>query len=291
MRIAQRTTRYTNITVAILFCAVLGFALHNLTDFAFFEPGVYTTFWFMMACLIVTDSFTKPEHRLVFKPSAPVKIVTFVAAIGIGFVFINYALAPVASSTAKIEKANRVISQGRFEQAHSLLNDAADTDKLSPFAPSLNARLYLHHYRQSPDKSPKLLVCAEKRLKTTIERNKADFKNYERLTEVYLLLSEQSTGKERIDRLNQAFSAASDAIGLYHGCERLHFNLAQIAEKLDKTDVALKEYKKTIQIEEQYGDQFRQMYPEMKKIVNRLDEKKYQTTLERINELSRQSEL
>ena len=273
-------------TAAVLFCAVLGVALHNLTDFAFFEPGVYTTFWVLMACLVATDSFTQARRRLVLKPAAFIKIVTLVAALGVCFVFINYALVPVASGTAKIEKVNHCISLGRFERAHSLLDAAAVTDSLSPIAPSLNARLYLYLYRQSPDKNRELLDQARKCLKTAIERNVADFKNYERLAEVYLLLSEISAGQEQADCLNKAFSAASNAAGLYPGCGRIHLTLAEIAEKLDKTNIALEHYKKTIEIEEQYRRQFKAMYPQREKIVSRLGEKKYQLALDRVKELS-----
>jgi tetratricopeptide (TPR) repeat protein len=282
----QAGQKSKSFTVAILFCAVLGFALHNLTDFAFFEPGVYTTFWFMLACLVAINSYTNQEHRLVLKPSAGIKIMTLIAVLGVGIFFIECAIVPLASSTVTIEKANYAISQGRFERANNLLGEATVMDKLSPLAPSLNARLYLHFYRESQDANPDLLVCAEECLKTAIERNISDFKNYERLTEVYLLMSEQSAVQEKNDWLNKAFSAASDAVELYPGCDRLHFNLAQIAEMLDKTDIALKEYKKTIEIEEQYRDQFRVMFPKMKKIVSRLGEDKYQHALVRVKELS-----
>jgi len=286
----QAKNKIQSYTVTVLFCALLGFGLHNLTDFAFFEPGVYTTFWFMMSCLVATNSFTNPEHRLVLKPSAGIKIMTLVAVLGAGIIFIKYALVPLTSSTVKIEKANYTISQGRFGLANNLLDEAAIADKLSPLAPSLNARLYLYLYRESPDANPNLLVCAEECLKTAIERNSADFKSYERLTEVYLLLSERSAGQEKTDRLNKAFSAASDAVGIYPGCDRLHFNLAQIANKLDKTDIALKEYEKTVEIEEQYRGQFRQMFPR-EKIVSRLGEDKYKLAIEKVKDLSSQSEL
>jgi len=273
-------------TAAVLFCAVLGVALHNLTDFAFFEPGVYTTFWVLMACLVATDSFTQARRRLVLKPAAVIKIVTLVAALGVCFVFINYALVPVASGTAKIEKANHYISLGRFERAHSLLDAAAVTDGLSPVASSLNARLYLYLYRQSPDKNRELLIRAQECLKTAIERNSANFKNHERLAEVYLLLSEISAGQEQADWLNKAFSAASDSVRLYPGCGRIHLTLAEVAEKLDRDDIALENYKKTIDIEEQYRRQFKAMYPQREKIVSRLGEKKYQLALDRVKELS-----
>jgi O-antigen ligase/tetratricopeptide (TPR) repeat protein len=281
----QAGQKIQSYTVVILFCVVLGFFLHNLTDFAFFEPGVYTTFWFVVACLVAADSFVKPKRLFVLKSSAGIKIVTLTTVFGVSIFFIKFAIVPLASSTVKIEKANHAISQGRFGPAILLLDKAAVADKLSPLAPSLNARLCLHLYKESADINSYLLICAEEYLKTAIERNNADFKNYEKLTEVYLLMSEQSDEQEKTGWLKKALSTASKAVKLYPGCDRLHFNLAQIADKLGKTDVALKEYKKTIETEEQYRDQFRQMFP-AKNIVSRLGEDKYQIALIRIKELS-----
>lgn len=277
---------YKNITVAVLFCAVSGAILHNLIDFAIFEPGVYTTFWAIVACLIASDSLTKPKREIVLKHALLIKMLMIVLTLVICGAFLNFALIPVIASTAKILEANHLISSGRFERAHRYLDDAAALDIFSPVAASLNARLYLHHYQQETEETRELLVQAEQCLKTAIERNNADYKNFERLTEVYLLLAEKTAGQEKTNWLNKAFDATSDAIERYPGCGRLHFNLAQIAEKLGKTAVAIEHYKDTINIENQYRDQFRKMYPQKKEVVSRLGEKKYQSAIERVNELS-----
>lgn len=277
--------------VAVLFCALLGSVLHNLTDFAIFEPGVYTSFWIIMACLVALSFLTQPKRRFVLAVPKLVRIVSVIAVVAVCFIYIKFALIPVASSTAKIKKANDAMSNGRYEQAHSLLEAAADADKLSPVASSLNARLYLNLYRQYPKTHRQWLIRAQECLTTAIERNSSDFKSYERLTEVYLLLSEESAGQEKTDWLDKAFSAAMDAIELYPGCGRLHFALAEIAEQAGKDDVALEQYKETIEIENMYRDQFRQMYPERQKIVSRLGEEKYRRAIEHIEKLSSRSEI
>jgi tetratricopeptide (TPR) repeat protein len=212
-----------------------------------------------------------------------------VAGVIITFVYLNYALIPVAKAGAKIHQANRAIFVGQFEQAHKLLNSAADDDSLSPAAPSLNGRLYLHHFQLSPN-NRELLLQSEKCLRAAIWRNSAAFKNYERLTEVYLLLSEVSTHPEKSDWLQKAFENASSTVEYrYPGCARLRIELAKIAELLVKTDVAIKQYKEAINIEDKYRDQFREMYPEREKIVSRLGEEKYQFAKQQLKFLTRQS--
>ncbi|MBA7659295.1 hypothetical protein ES703_67272 [subsurface metagenome] len=280
---------HSSIAAAALFCAVLGVAFHNLIDFAIFEPGVLTVFWVMIACIIAIGYQTNPRPQVVLKPAPFVKVLTVAAGVVITCVYLNYALIPVSNASAKIQQANEAISLGRFEQAHKLLDYAVEDDSLSPTALSLNGRLYLHHFKLTPNNRD-LLLQAEKCLRAAIQRNGAAFKNFERLTEVYVLLSEISTQQEKNDWLKKAFDNASFAVEYrYPGCARLRIELAKIAELLGKTDVAIKQYEEAIDIEDKYRDQFRKMYPEREKIVSRLGEEKYQYAKQRLKFLTGQS--
>jgi tetratricopeptide (TPR) repeat protein len=257
-----------------------------MTDFAIFEPGVYTVFWAVTACLIATVSLTNPQREHIFRPTPVIKRTAVVTAVVLFTAFLIYAFIPVAKTTTTIEKSNQAVSLGRLDSAHNLLDTAAADDTLSPVAPSMNARLYLYHATLAPDKSSDLLNRAQECLKTSIERNPAGFKNFERLSQAYLRHAEISSGLQRADLLDNALDAADKAIELYPGCGRLHFNLAQIAEEMDKTEIALEHYGKAIFIENLYRSQFRSMYPDREKIVSRLGEEKYQTAIERVKELS-----
>lgn len=282
---------HTNIVTAALFCAVLGVALHNLVDFAIFEPGVFTVFWVIIACLVAIGSQTNPRPQVVLQPALFVKILIVVAGVVITCVYLNYTLIPVGKAGAKIQQANRAISIGQFEQAHKLLDYAAEDDTLSPAAPSLNGRLYLHHFQLTLNNRD-LLLQAEKCLRVAIERNSAAFKNFERLTEVYLLLAEISTQQEKIDWLKKAFDNASFTVEhRYPGCARLRIELAKIAERLRETDIAIKQYEEAIDIEDKYRDQFKEMYPERENIISRLGEEKYQFAKQRLKFIKDQSTL
>ena len=271
--------------------SVLSWALffHNLIDFAIFEPGVFTVFWVIIACLIAIGSQTNPRPQVVLKPAPFVKMLVVTTGLVIILVYSNYALIPVSRTATKIQQANQAISWGRLEHAHELLESAAEDDLLSPTALSMNGRLYLHHFQVTPRANPDLLLQAEKCLRAAIERNSAAFKNYERLTEVYLLLSETSTQQGKIDWLNEAFQTASLAVEHYPGCARLRIELAKIAEGLGNNDIAAGQYAEAIDIEESYRSQFQEMYPERKKIVSRLGEEKYQFAKQRLKFLTGQS--
>jgi len=278
-------------TAAALFCAVLGVLLHNMIDFAIFEPGVLTAFWAVIACLVAIDLHRNPRPPLVLSPKPFVKILIVTAALAASVACINYVLVPLAKSTSNIQKANRAIYAGQFEYAHAFLEKAAKDDVLSSSAMSLNGRLYLHHYELTLDKDKDLLLRAETSLKDAIGRNDSVFKNFERLTDVYCLLAEISQQQEKTAWLNKAFETASRSVERYPGCGRLHFKLAQIAEQLGSTDIAIEQYKKAIEIEDEYRDQFRRIYPERDDIVSRLGNNKYLFAIKRLKELSEKSDL
>lgn len=272
----KQYTVHSTKTTAILLCAILGVTLHNLIDFAIFEPGVSTTFWAMIACLVATDFHRSSRSPSAFKPSRPTRLLVAAGAVVLIAAYTFFAWLPVHRGTAKIKRAHDAMSIGRFQQAHALLSAAAEDDPLSPAALSLNGRLHLEHYDQTGQKKTDLLEKAAECFRGAIERNPADFKNYERLSTVYNLLGQSQ----------EAYDWCVRAVELYPGSGRLHFKLAQIAEQLDKNDVALRNYVKAIEIEDSYRRQSQQVYPERKKVVSRIGQEKYDYAIERIKRLS-----
>ena len=286
MRHIKNDIRDTYLVAAVLSCALLGVMLHNLTDFALFEPGVYTTFWVVIACLIAIASGIQSPIQIALKPVLLTKSLMIVFVMLISCAFFVYAFIPVARATSSIEEANQAISLGQFDKAHNLLDSAVEQDNLSAVAFYLNARLYLRQSELQPEKSREILIQSQKCLEAAIDRNDADYQNFERLSEVYYLLSEISTGQEKANRLEQAFEAATEAIRRYPGSGLLHFNLAEIADKMDETEIAVEQYNQAIDIEQQYRHQFRIMYPDRPEIISRLGEDKYNYAIKRVKELA-----
>jgi hypothetical protein len=283
-------TPYSNISIAALSCALLGVVLHNLIDFAIFEPGVFTVFWALTACMIAIFFQKYPRPKIVLKPTRYVKIVSVASGLIIICSYFNYILIPVSKTSAKIQSANRAISLGRFQRAHKLLDSASKDDSLSSDASSLNSKLYIHHFKLTSSVNRDLLLAAEKKSLDAIQRNKASFKNYERLTEVYSLLADISKQQEKTTWLNKAYDNTLFTVEhLYPGCARLRIELAKISEFLGKNDIAINQYKIAIDIENEYRVQFREMYPDREEVVSRLGEKKYQFARNRLKELINQS--
>jgi len=267
---------------AALFCAIVGCLIHNSIDFAIFEPGVFTSLCAVIAALIASDSHQKPRTQFVLKPIPFVKVAAAIVTLLVVWAYLNYAFIPVAKAAAKTKRA-----LNQLQYAHELLDQAAEDDRLDPAALNLNGRLYLQHYDATEKEQPALLKQAEKCFLAAIQRDRADFKNFERLTDVYTLLAESSTQQEKFDLLDKAFNSAYRAVKFYPGSGRLQFKLAEIAEQVGKTDIAVKHYKEAINIEDNFRVQFQQMYPG-RKIFSRLGEERYQTAKQRIKALREQ---
>jgi len=283
---------------AALFAGLIGILVHNLTDFALFEPGVFTTFWTVLACLIAAslmDNENADSGTTHLESRPVVRLLSVAAGLAVIFAYINYAFIPVVRSTGKIHQADSAASQGRFDLVHDLLDSAANDDPLSPAALALDARLHIRNYELNQKQNPQLLLAAEESLKAAISRNPVEFKNFERLATVYIMLAETDTPSDGGSPqgahgawIDKAFDAASEAVKRYPGNAGLRVELARIAEEQGKTQTAIEHYTKAVDIEDSYRDQFRTMYPEREEVVSRLGEDKYLFAKDRLKSLRQQ---
>jgi O-antigen ligase len=270
----QQTDSTNPVLVAILGCAVLAVLLHNLVDFALFEPGVWMAFWIMMACLIATRIPQGGGLRITTLGGRVRKPLTLGMGVALLGSYFLYVWIPAFDTATAIHCAD---SASSYDVAHYRLEAAMRSDPLSPVAANFNGRLYLQQCEHTHGKQPALLEAAARCFGEAIERNPADYKNYEKLATVY----------GRLGQPKKAYEWYLKAAGLYPGCERIWFELAQTAEQIGKTGLALCHYTKTVEIEDSYRQQFRQMYPDREKVVSRLGDKEYQHAKRRIEELSK----
>jgi len=268
-----------NSTRAAVFCGLVAVLIHNLIDFAIFEPGVLTCFWAMIACLGATG-FEGGRYRIfVFKPSFTVRITAIAAVVAVVWVYCGYALVPTVKASAAIQKSLRNPSQ-----AVRLLPAAAADDRLNPAPFNFAGRFYLQHYNQIPGKQALMLIQAAEYFNAATEREKADFKNYEKLMTVYELLAIHSTPDHTRQWLQKAYDSGLEAARRYPGKGMLQFELGKIAERLDDNDAALAHYKKAVKIEDSYRAQFRRMYPG-REMFSRLGQSRYEEAKKRIAKL------
>jgi hypothetical protein len=265
------------VLVAALVSAVLGVLLHNLIDFALFEPGVWTAFWIVIACLAGTSL---PPQR---GPSASKRItpgrklaaaVAAMVAVGLYGWFV---WRPVQAATSCTQRAHRAAAVGQFDEAHRLLEAAFAADPLSAAPLSLNGRLYVQQYERTGREQRRLLEEALRCFRRATAVSPADYKNYEKLGMVYALLG----------RWQESYDWYRKTTVLYPGCGRIWLGLAEAAEQIGEEELATAYYCRAIEIEDEYRRQFRQMYPKRDKVVSRIGEENYRRAKERLEKLSR----
>jgi O-antigen ligase len=297
---------------AILFCGLISVLIHNCVDFAIFEPGVMMAFWAIAACLISIDSLNRQRAPKLIEVGYPLRIIGLILIAATVWACLSYAVIPAVRSTAKINRAQKELQTAAnqaetgpvsasatmadaFNNAHNLLDAAARLDPYSPKPCSLDAKIYIQQFRQlvlnsskeaedAEDKWSDLLLQAEKQMLIAIDRNKADFKNYRTVTEVYRLLAATSDTSQEQLWLQKAYESAWKAVERYPGNGMLRIVLAQLAEQLGETAIAVEQYQTAVQIEDAYRHQFRQMYPG-REMFSRMGEGIYQWVKKRVSEL------
>lgn len=168
--------------------------------------------------------------------------------------------------------------------AVQLFAGAAQADPLNPAPLNMLGKTYLARYQQTGETQPNLLTKAAECFIKAGELDSANFKYYERLTEVHELLAEAAYEVKGHD-IQKAYEYAIEAVKRYPGSARLHVELALYAERLEKIDVAIEHYANAVRIEDEYRQMFKLMYPDRKKIVSRLTGGKYGFAKEKIGQL------
>jgi len=281
----SKTSRLTNLTVCALICGCLGVAMHNLLDFAVFEPAVYTCLWVIIACLIALQYQNNLEPAVTFKIKKPAAIILLFLAVTIAVLFGKFAFIPVANRTAALEKAQKTLKFNLINATQQFIAEAIQKDRLDHRPVLASGKICLQFLDRYGESQKDVLLIAEKSFLIAAQRNPVDYKIYEKLTDTYELLAERSSGKQKSQWLEKALQAASNTAGLYPGLARLRIKKAEIAEQLGKNQIAIDEYSQAVKIEDAFRKQFRIMYPD-REIFSRLGNEKYSLAKQKIKSLN-----
>lgn len=261
------------VVTAVLSYGIVALLVANMTDFAIFEPGVATSFWALVACLIARRNL---QQQISLRPFAvPVRygwVFLLVVCLVLCFVF---AVLPVVRTSYHVGLSNKALTNGNLRGSQRHLNRAADWDRLSDAALYRQGRLYLQDFLQGDRRDRTALRTAKDCFLQAIARNPSAYKSYEKLSNVCSLLGEEQA----------AIAAGERAIRLYPQSERLHFELASVFEGAGRVADAIEHYRLAIEIEDQFQKQFREMYPSHGAPVSRLGKAKLASAQERLARL------
>ncbi|MCK4886635.1 MAG: hypothetical protein KAS96_04555, partial [Planctomycetes bacterium] len=252
---------------------------HNLIDFAIFEPSVYTALWVMIAALIALNLNNKPQNRVPKKLPIYIKILLIIpiviltlASLVFGFYW------PVKADSLVKTTIDKPYDSAR------LLKKASQVDPLNTIALSMFGKFFMYQYSSNPARNPGSLANASESFCEAALRDPADYKNYEKLVDIYALIARKSQGDLREENLKIALGYAEKAAELYPGSARIRFKYALVADQLKMTNLAISQYMKAIEIEDSFAGQFKTMYPG-RDVVSRLGREQYNQAKGRVEQL------
>ena len=265
-----------------LMCGLIAVLIHNLIDFAIFEPGNGCVFWLFIAALtaLTHNSEEAPERTVPF--DTPKRLGALVGLLIPAFVYLAVALAPPI-------RAERFFKRAMFDDVRriKLIETAIAADGLSSKTAYKSSLMFSQAYQQEQVNDKRFLEKAVGFAHIAAARNPADFKPWRLLGQIQVLLAAQAEDEQKEKYLQGAFDDVQQAIKRYPGSGQLHYNLASIAEQLGRNDAALKHYQTAVDIEDAYRAQFRIMYPERKTVISRLGNTVYTEAKSKISELQK----
>jgi len=271
---------------AALICGIFAVLLHNLIDFAIFEPGIMTALWAIIALIASQTINYDSAEKTGFSPFRAMAAAGIAA--GLAVLLLTQYIIPTGKIAVKIEAAKWFSVYGNLQEASESLSSATDDDKFNPTPPAINGITLLHSFKTYMPENQDILLQAEKAFLAAIQRNPADFTNYERLAEVYQSLAETQP-QEHLLWSQKAFEALEQAVKLYPGSADIHLALASAAHRLDKINYAVEHYRQAVAIEDAYREQFKIMYPG-REVFSRLGEIKYKFAKDRLEQLTQKKE-
>ena len=254
-----------------LVCGLVAVLVHNLIDFAIFEPGVFGVFWLFVAILVAQTHNQTDASDTVFVLDRPRQIGVTAGLVIFGIVYLVVALLPPI-------RAERYFKQAMGDDVRriELIETAIASDSLSSKTAYKSAGLFKQTYQQQRiNKDKRFLERAADFSRVAATRSPADFKPWRLLGEIEILLAEQAEGEQKQKHLQMAFDNIQQAVNRYPGSGKLHYNLATVAEQLNRLGIALTHYRTAVEIEDAYRVQFQIMYPERKTIISRLGNTAY----------------
>jgi O-antigen ligase len=244
-----------------IMCAVAAILVHNLIDFALFEPGIWTMFWILIALILSTHasaqpSVSCPKFAWVVLPAACVAVLYF------------YVWIPVRAGVQFQEGLRDYNDPTKYFQ------QAARIDPLDPDPWVYTAKWYESRFASSQTREQNYLTEILTLRQQARQRDPYNFIHSESLSDIYVYLSE-SQKENTASHLESAYQAAMEAQRLYPGSDRIAYSLGILAEKMNQPQKAAEHFRRAVEIEDQYRKQFSEMYPKYP-LCSRLGQERYE---------------
>jgi len=237
-----------------LVCGVVGILIHNMIDFAIFEPGVWMSFWLMLALIIAVSRGPQKPAGAEAPPVKQRRLGILIAAMVAGLTGYHYVWIPVKAGTA--------FQQGLrdFDHAEEYFMESARIDPLDPAPWVFAGQWRLSKFESSRLSSREHPEKAVSHFQQACGRDRANFRCRELLGRAYIAQAEVNP-EQSGQLLESAYQAGLEAQTRYPGSDRIAYDLGLLAERMGNREEACKQFMFAVIIEGQYRAQFARMYP------------------------------
>jgi O-antigen ligase len=244
-----------------LVSAVVAILIHNLIDFALFEPGIWMVLWILIA--LILSIHTSPRPYLSIPKSARI-LWPAVCIAAAGITLYLFVWIPVRAGVQFQEGLRN------YNEPTKYFQQAGQIDPLDPDPWVYTAKWFETSKSQNSESIHQAQVFQQQAQR----RDSANFIYSESLSSLYLMESEIKR-EARLEYLNAAYQSLLEAESLYPGSDRIAYNLGTLAEKMNQPQKAAEHFRRAVEIEDQYRKQFSEMYPNYP-LCSRLGQARYE---------------
>lgn len=269
-----------------IFCGLVAVLIHNLIDFAIFEPGIWGTFWLFVTILVATVHNQSSQPEKIISLGSGSRLFAMFGLAGMVIVYCAMVIIPPVKARVLFNGSRNTAS---FEEFEEKIRNALAADVLSSdVAYDVVGMLMGAYSSQNPlGQDSSLLEKMSMYAEIAQQRNPVSFKSWRLESDIYLLLAERTKDDEQIDFLQKAYDALLEARDRYPGSDKIHYGLGMVAEELGYWEKALSHFRTAVDIEQLYQAQFKVMYPDREPVVSRLGNTAYTIAKAKIEELQK----
>lgn len=294
--------RIESSSIGIIVCGVLGVILHNIIDLAFFEPAVWTVFWIMLAVSLAIKNNLSVNFLTNYRITNFRKIAAVICLVGLCAASIYYGVfvsVKVASNLSRAftdyrilfspptmiwQQNDKYIQKQQLDKTIYYLDNAISANPMSSFLLSLKGKmLYQAVFAEKADIEN--LYTAKNSFAAALVKNPYNYKDYESLAEISDKLAQLSPQKKERN-LQAALDYLMQAVKLFPASERINYKIAYIGDQLGLEQVAAEYYRKTIEIEDAYLEEFKAAFKD-EPVVWRVGKEKYEYARNRLLDIEK----
>jgi hypothetical protein len=277
------------LSVIMLGGGLLGFLVHNCIDMAYFQPGVATCFWAVTALAISLKHCPHQVTKFSFDKNIFIKTIIPLLLLAVLFCLWLMEIIPFHRSYGKLKEAQRwalinanldeafklrLVSSNSTtqwamarEQAIHLAKKAGQLNKLDPDGPYFAGELFFQQWRHTLNSND--LTAAVNQFQEAIRRDRANYSYYRDLSRLYqdavIMAADQKDPYQK-----NALEYLERAIERYPVKSELLIEHGRILMEMGHKEKALDSFEKAVQMEEEFLNQQRIMWPEQADDVWRL---------------------